>query len=350
MRALFHAWVRRIWQKRGLVARLLWPASLLFALGRSLAAGVYRAGLRRPQHVGVPVVVIGNLYAGGTGKTPLVIELVSRLRQRGWRPGVVSRGYGGSARRPRLVTEGSDASECGDEPLLIAAATGAPVAVGRNRLAAARLLRTMHPSCDVLIADDGLQHRRLARDVEIAVIHGRGIGNGWLLPAGPLREPPRRLRDVDAVVFNGQVQPVRIYSPFFLLRTGIVDTYCLCRPERRSTLHELVREQARDSLKLLAACGIGTPEAFFQMLRDHGLRFRTLALPDHYAYRHSPFPRSGVDRILITEKDAVKCRADRTLAHDERLWVVPLHARVDGQLTDMIEDRLQGARHGSAAA
>ena len=339
-----------MWQKRGLFARLLWPASLLFALGRALAAGAYRAGLKRPQRVGVPVVVIGNLYTGGTGKTPLVIELVSRLRQRGWRPGVVSRGYGGRARRPRLVTEGSDASECGDEPLLIAAATGAPVAVGRDRLAAARLLRTMHPSCDVLIADDGLQHRRLARDVEIAVIHGRGIGNGWLLPAGPLREPPRRLRDVDAVVFNGQVQPVRIYSPFFFLRTEIAETYCLCRPERRSTLNELVREQAHDGLKLLAACGIGTPEAFFQMLRDHGLRFSTLALPDHYAYRHSPFPRSGVDRILITEKDAVKCRADRTLAHDERLWVVPLHARVDRQLTDMIEDRLQGARHGSAAA
>ena len=251
------------------------------------------------------------------------------------------------AHKARLVTEGSEASECGDEPVLIAAATGAPVAIGRDRVAAARLLRTMHPSCNVLVADDGLQHRQLARDLEIAVIHARGLGNGWLLPAGPLREPPRRLRHVDAVVFNGQMQPVRIYSPFFFLRTEIAETYCLAKPERRGSLHHLVQRQAQTGLRLLAACGIGTPESFFQMLRDHGLQFQTLALPDHYPYRRNPFPHHGVDGILITEKDAVKCRADRALAHDERLWVVPLRARLDRQLTDMIEYRL---RHGSEAA
>jgi tetraacyldisaccharide 4'-kinase len=339
-----------MWQKRGVFARLLWPASLLYATARALVSGLYRIGLRRRHRIGIPVVVIGNLYTGGTGKTPLVIELVARLKQRGWRPGVITRGYGGTAKQARMVTVTSDAAECGDEPLLIAIATGAPVAIGRDRVAAARLLRSMHPTCNVLIADDGLQHRRLARDIEIAVIHGRGLGNGWLLPAGPLRDPPRRLRDVDAVVFNGRVQPVRIYSPFFHLRTEISDAYCLARPERRASLADLCRQQARDGLRVLAACGIGAPETFFQMLRDTGLRFKALPLPDHYAYRSSPFPRNGVDRILITEKDAVKCRADRTLAHDERLWVVPLHASVDRRLTDMIETRLHGARHGSEAA
>jgi tetraacyldisaccharide 4'-kinase len=350
MRFQFDAWLGRVWQRRGVIALLLWPASQLYRLVRVLVVGAYRIGLKRPQGVGIPVIVIGNLYTGGTGKTPVVIELVNRLKQRGWHPGVVSRGYGSPAHRARLVTAGSDASQCGDEPLLIAGATGAPVAVGRDRVAAARLLRTMHPSCDVLVADDGLQHRRLARDFEIAVIHRRGLGNGWLLPAGPLREPARRLRDVDAVIFNGPIQPVRIHSPFYFLRTELTEAYCLAKPERRGSLDLLARRQAQANLRLLAACGIGTPETFFQMLRDHGLRFKTLVLPDHYAYRHNPFPSHGVDGILITEKDAVKCRAERKLAHDERLWVVPLHASLDQQLTDMIETRINGTGHGPAVA
>ena len=350
MRALLEMWLGQVWQRRGLVALLLWPASLLYGLVRLLTAAAYWIGLKRPQGVGVPVVVVGNLVTGGTGKTPIVIEVVRRLKQRGWNPGVVSRGYGGSANQARLVTIGSKASECGDEPLLISTATGVPVAIGKDRVAAARLLRTMHPSCNVLVADDGLQHRRLARDFEIAVIHQRGVGNGWLLPAGPLRESPSRLERVDAVVFNGPVQPVRIHSPFFLLHPQVSDVYCLAKPERRGSLEHLAQRQAQKHVRLLAACGIGTPETFFEMLRDRGLKFMTLTLPDHYAYRDNPFPRHGVDGILITEKDAVKCRADRTLSHDERLWVVPLHINLDRALTDMIETRLNGAQHGPAAA
>jgi tetraacyldisaccharide 4'-kinase len=346
----FHMWLSRTWQKRGLVPFLLWPLSQLYGLVRALAGGLYRLGLKHPKGVGVPVVVIGNLYTGGTGKTPLVIELVTLLKQRGWHPGVVSRGYGRSVQRAQLVTAGANASECGDEPLLIAAATGVPVAVGRDRVAAAQLLRTTHSEVDVLLADDGLQNRRLARDFEIAVIHGRGLGNGWLLPAGPLRESARRLRRVDAVVFNGPVQPVRIHSPLFFLRGEVTETYCLAKPQRRGTLDRLAQRQAQVSLRLMAACGIGTPEAFFQMLRDHGLKFKTLELPDHYAYRRNPFPRHGVDGILITEKDAVKCRADRTLSQDQRLWVVPLRVSLDGELADMIDTRLHSAQNGSKAA
>ncbi len=339
-----------MWQGRGICARLLYPLSALHGLARAVAVGAYRIGLKRAQRVGLPVVVIGNLYAGGTGKTPLLIEVVRSLRQRGWHPGVVSRGYGGSATQACLVSAASSASECGDEPLLIASATGAPVAIGRDRVAAARLLHNTHPSCDVLITDDGLQHRRLARDVEIAVIHPRGLGNGWLLPAGPLRDPPRRLRQVDAVVFNGRVQPVRIFSPFFRMHTSIVEAYSLARPERRVMLADLAHSQTRAPLHVLAACGIGTPEQFFLMLKELGLRFDPLALPDHFAFRGNPFPLAGYERILITEKDAVKCRVDRALAHDERLWVVPLRASLDPQLTDLIESRLQGASHGSAPA
>ena len=143
--------------------------------------------------MGVPVVVVGNLYVGGTGKTPLAIELVRALQRRGWRPGVVSRGYGGTARSARLVDAEATATEVGDEPLLIARATQAPVAVGSRRVAAARQLLRAHSDCDVIVADDGLQHLRLARDVEIALVDERGLGNGWLLPAGPLREPASRL-------------------------------------------------------------------------------------------------------------------------------------------------------------
>jgi tetraacyldisaccharide 4'-kinase len=350
MRVQLEAWITRVWQKRGLIALLLWPASVLYCLVRGLVAAAYWVGLKHPQGVGVPVIVIGNLVTGGTGKTPIVIEVVQRLKQRGWNPGVVSRGYGGSANQARLVTVGSNASDCGDEPLLIATATGVPVAIGKDRVAAAMLLRRMHPSCDVLVADDGLQHRRLARDFEIAVIHQRGVGNGWLLPAGPLRESPRRLQHVDAVVFNGPVQPVRIHSPFFLLHPEVSEAYCLAKPERRGSLDHLAQRQAQKNVRLLAACGIGTPETFFEMLRERGLKFKTLELPDHYAYRDNPFPRHGVDGILITEKDAVKCRADQTLSHDERLWVVPLRVNLDRSLTDMIETRLNGARHGPEAA
>jgi len=350
VRAILHAWLGRVWQVRGFWARLLWPFGMLHAAARRLAIGCYRVGLKHPQRVGVPVVVIGNLYAGGTGKTPTLIEVVRALRKRGWHPGVVSRGYGADTRQARLVNPASTPDECGDEPLLIAAATGVPVAVGRDRVAAARLLRNSHPSCNVLVSDDGLQHRSLARDVEIAVIHPRGLGNGWMLPAGPLRDPPRRLRDVDAVVFNGPLQPVRIYSPFFKLSTWVEEAFCLTRPENKTTLADLAKSQSQGRLRLLAACGIGTPERYFQMLLDQGLEFERLALPDHYSYEHNPFPRSGVERILITEKDAVKCRLDRALARDERLWVVPLQASLENPLIDLIETRLRQAYAMQGAA
>lgn len=338
-----------VWQQRGIVARLLYPFSLLHAGWRRYDEWRYRSGAVQPQRVGVPVVVIGNLYVGGTGKTPLVIEIVRALKERGWSPGVVSRGYGAAAAQPREVDPFGMPATYGDEPLLIARATEVPVVVGRDRVAAAQLLRNLHSRCDVIVADDGLQHRRLARDVEIAVIHYRGLGNRWLLPAGPLRDPPERLRDVDAVVFHGDILPVRIYSPHFFLRTRHGTVYALKDPERKITLDELAAEQKKSGVRLLAAAGIGMPDRFFSMLRQHGLAFEELALPDHYDYRDNPFASRKFDCALITEKDAVKCRANPALANDGRLCVVPLHATIHPALIDLIEARIRPADHSEAA-
>lgn len=334
-----------LWQKRGFGARLLYPLAIAHRAWRGLDVWRYRSGLARPHAIGVPVVVVGNLYVGGTGKTPLVIEIVRALKVRGWHPGIVARGYGAAIGEPREVDPRGAARDFGDEPLLMAHATGVPVVVGRDRVAAAKLLRKLHPRVDVIVTDDGLQHRRLARDVEIAVIHYRGLGNGWLLPAGPLRDPPERLQDVSAVVFHGDILPVRIYSPHFFMRTQLGTVYALKDPSRTVELPELAREQRDKGVRLLAAAGIGMPDRFFAMLRAHGLQFDELPLPDHYDYAANPFANRRFDCALITEKDAVKCRGNPALVADGRICVVPLQATVHAALIDLIEQRIRAAAH-----
>lgn len=343
LRARLQQALVRLWQKRGFGARLLYPLAIAHRAWRGFDVWRYRSGLARPHGVGVPVVVVGNLYVGGTGKTPLVIEIVRALKARGWHPGIVARGYGVAVGEPREVNPRGAARDFGDEPLLMANAAGVPVAVGRDRVAAAKLLRNLHPRVDVIIADDGLQHRRLARDVEIAVIHYRGLGNGWLLPAGPLRDPPERLQDVSAVVFHGDILPVRIYSPHFFMRTQLGTVYALKDPSRRVELAELAREQRDKGVRLLAAAGIGMPDRFFAMLRAHGLQFDELPLPDHYDYAANPFANRRFDCALITEKDAVKCRDNPALAADGRICVVPLQATVHAALIDLIERHIRAA-------
>jgi len=350
LRSWMHRGVRRAWQRRGLLAHLLLPLQLLHRVARALRALRYGLGLARPVRLPVPVIVVGNLLVGGTGKTPLVIELVRALRARGWSPGVVSGGYGGQSRLPLLVDNGTDPAQCGDEPLLIRYVTGVPVAVGRDRIGAARLLLSTHASCNVLIADDGLQHRRLARDIEVVLLNGEGVGNGWLLPAGPLRDPPGRLRTVDAIVLHGMVPPVRIYSPFYRLHTGIREATCMAVPARQLPLAELARQQQERPLRSLALCAIGTPERFFTQLREHGLHFDALALPDHDTITADMLPPGRYERVFITEKDAVKCHRDPRLSHDERIWVVPLHARLEPGLIDFLATRLEELSHGSQAA
>jgi len=350
LRSWAHRRVRRAWQRRGLLAYLMLPLHLVHRVWRGGRFLAYRLGYRRPVQLPVPVVVVGNLTVGGTGKTPLVIELVRAMRGRGWTPGVVASGFGGTAEGPVLVEPDTDPALCGDEPLLMRHVAGCPVAVGRDRIAAAQLLLASHADCDLIIADDGLQHRRLARDMEIVVVNASGVGNGLLLPAGPLRDPPERLQKVDAVVLHGIVPPVRIHSPFFRMQTSLQDAVSMTAPPRHMQLEALAREQREHKLRLLALCAIGNPERFFSMLREHGLVCDTIALPDHHTIDASIVPPGRYDFILMTQKDAVKCHRDAQLCRDGRIWIVPLHSDLDVGLIDFLATRLRERSHGSEAA
>lgn len=315
--------------KRGWVAWLLLPLSLLFRMLSGLRRLAYRVGLIRAERLPVPVVVVGNLYVGGTGKTPLAVWLVQALRARGYRPGVVSRGYGRGAGDARLVR--ADDALSGDEPRLIAARTGVPVAVGARRAEAARLLLQAHPEVDLIVADDGLQHLALARDVEIALVDERGRGNGWLLPAGPLREPWSRLATVDAIVTRVEASEAWPSPAFRMHLDGDAAV-----PLRGGTPHPLRDFAGR---RILAAAGIGQPARFFRLLRAHGLAPRELPLPDHYDFARNPFAEATEEIVMITEKDAVKCRP----FDDPRIWVVPIEARVDTGLVDLVVEKLRGS-------
>lgn len=286
--------LQQAWLARGPVARLLWPLSLLFGALSALRRWLYRVGVLRSERVGVPVVVVGNVVAGGAGKTPVVIAIVQHLRKRGVRVGVVSRGYGRRTRDCREVTPAADARDVGDEPALVARATGAPVFVATRRVEAARALLARHPDTQLIVSDDGLQHLALARDIEICVFDDRGIGNGWLLPAGPLRECwPRRC---DLVLHTGA-------RPAFAghrAERALADHAVRC-DGGQVPLAELV------SQPVLALAAIARPEAFFAMLRARGIApVRCIALPDHYDFENWVRPPDGRYSLVCTEKDAVK--------------------------------------------
>lgn len=343
-------WLQRAWTRRGVPACLLAPLALCFGILVALRRALYRTGLLRSTRVGRPVVVVGNLVAGGAGKTPLTLALIDALRAAGHTPGVISRGHGGSASAAGALlpaaTDAPDPARYGDEPCLIRRKTGAPVAMGRDRVAAARRLIAAHPEVDVLIADDGLQHYALARDVELAVFDARGAGNGWLLPAGPLREPLTRLAMVDAVVCNGAANATLLRRlpggiPRFTMSVAPRAAWQLIAPENRRPLSDW-----RDA-RIQALAGIGVPQRFFDTLAAAGLRSTNLALPDHYAF---PAGDNGAaelfdaaaDVILITEKDAVKCLGRSDLA-DPRVWVVEVAATLDAGLVESILEKLRGS-------
>jgi tetraacyldisaccharide 4'-kinase len=279
----------------------------------------------------VPVIVVGNITAGGSGKTPLTIWLVNRLRARGLCPGVVSRGYGGTARGVVEVQPDSPPAGVGDEPLLIRIKTDAPVVVGRDRVAAARTLLARHPGVDVIVSDDGLQHYRLQRDVEIAVIDAAtGLGNGWPLPAGPLREPQSRLAQVDAVVqvVRGAAQPQPLQGAWRADYTA-GRAYRLRAPQEKRELRELPQHD------WIAATGIGRPQGFFDMLAAQGLRFSPRAFPDHHVFRPTDLPGGGA--VLMTEKDAVKCQ---TFAGTD-WWALELDVAPETGFIDWLDARIR---------
>ncbi|MDQ2696088.1 MAG: tetraacyldisaccharide 4'-kinase [Pseudomonadota bacterium] len=321
--------IDRLWHSRNPVALALWPLSLAFRLAVALRRLAYRRGVLKPRRLEVPVIVVGNITVGGSGKTPLVIRLAQLLREAGYRPGIVSRGYGGKATaQPQLVTAASDPAEVGDEPLLLARRSGCPVAVAADRVAAARTLLARH-ACNVILADDGLQHYRLGRDLEIAVIDGaRRFGNGFFLPAGPLREPPGRLRQVDFRVANGAARPGE--EPMTLLATRAVhladaQVSCALAAFRGQLVH--------------AVAGIGHPERFFQALQAQGIRVLPHPFPDHHPFTAADLDFADELPVLMTEKDAVKCQRLTQAGH---FWQVPVQARLEGGFEQRLLARLAG--------
>ena len=330
------------WLRRSLLTWLLWPLSLLFALLSALRRALYRAGVLRAEHVGVPVVVVGNLTVGGSGKTPLIAALARGLQQAGWHPGVISRGYGrratGNASLP--VHQDSDPAQCGDEPVLLAGLTGCPVQVGRKRAQAARDLLAAYPAVDVLLSDDGLQHLALARDVELVVVDQRLWGNGLLLPAGPLRESPGRRRDA-TLGPAAVLQQIGDGGRHFSLRRSLGDMTRLTDGERLSPA-QFAQRFAASPLGALA--GIGHPGQFFAMLQAAGLQVDGVAVGDHQTLSDTDFGTFQTPcPVLITEKDAIKS-AHLSPALRERLWVAGLRLELPDDLLPWLHHTLETAR------
>lgn len=315
----------RIWYGGSAWGFALWPLSAVFRALVGLRAGLYRAGVKHSVRLPVPVVVVGNITAGGTGKTPFVIWLARELAARGRSPAIVTRGYGGRAADwPRRVTPESLPDEVGDEPVLLAARTGRPVYAGPDRVAAAEALLRDAPNVDVVLSDDGLQHYRLERVFEIAVVDGaRGLGNGRCLPAGPLREPARRLGSVDALVINGGgasgAEP----------QVGARDVERISMTLAVSRVYRLA-DGAEGALDVFAGrtvhavAGIGHPERFFRTLEAAGLAVLRHPLPDHARLRVEDLPQEPAVPVLMTEKDAVKLRG----VERDDVWCVAVDAVV----------------------
>jgi tetraacyldisaccharide 4'-kinase len=318
----------------------LTPLAAAFVATSALRRALYRSGLVRVQRLHVPVVVVGNITVGGSGKTPLVAALAAGLAARGWRPGIVSRGHGRAADGaatdvPQLVGVDSDPALAGDEPVLLAR-SGFPVAVARDRAAAGRALLAAHPACNVLLADDGLQHYRIARDVEVAVVDAaRGVGNGWRLPAGPLREAPSRLATVDALVLLVTDDGAHETWPGAWRMMLAGDTF------HRVDAPVLTATAAAFGGKgVHAVAGIGNPARFFAQLDALGIHAVAHAFPDHHRFGPADLAIAGANAILMTEKDAVKCRAFA----DERCWYLPVRAHIDPALVARIEEKIRGSQ------
>ncbi len=324
------------------------PLSLVFGTLVKLRRRLFQFGWLRVTHLPVPVIVVGNLTVGGAGKTPLTLALVAGLRQAGFSPAIVSRGYGGSAKTPMPVLPDSDPASVGDEPVLLARRAGCPLWIGRKRADAARQLLAFHPEVDVLIADDGLQHFALGRDIELVVVDAvRGFGNRHLLPAGPLREPLSRLSKIDAVVVNGsQALSLPTECRRFQMRIAGVRFVNLAAPERWIAAHDFAAEFA----DLFAAspphaiAGIGHPERFFNQLAALGINATTRAFPDHHAYVDSDLP---VGTVLMTEKDAVKCASIGNRLGRQDLWFLAVDADVEAGLQTLIIDHLNTRKRTS---
>lgn len=334
------------WYRLSALSLLLYPFGLVYGLMMRLRRLLYRLNVVSSVRLPVPVIVVGNLTVGGTGKTPLVLWLAAELQRQGRRPAILCRGYGGADAGPRAVLGDDDPGRVGDEPLLLAARGGCPVWIGRDRAAAGAKMLGEHSDRDVIICDDGLQHYRLRRDLEIAVEDERGHGNGLLLPAGPLREPADR--PVDATVLNGERADSEMArsgrhrsqhegaATAFRMRLEPRGFCYVHDPARAVTLAEL------SGKRLHAVAGIGNPPRFFDLLKRLGLDPVCHAFPDHHAYSAADLEFPECDLVLMTEKDAVKCN------RSGRSDLVAL--RVDAMLDPAFADFLAKRFHGRAPA
>ncbi len=330
--------IERHWQRpHAGLSLLLWPLARLFQAASGLRLLLYRTGCLKRVRLPVPVVVVGNIHVGGVGKTPVVAALVQGLQQRGIRVGIVSRGYGRSNRATLLVDAQGQAADYGDEPLLLAQQTGAPVAVGRSRAAAGRLLLAQHPQTELIITDDGLQHLALARDVEIVVYPAADSQRVLdVLPNGPLRERVRRLRTVDALVFSGLDQtsgPQPAPPSWRLPETVSVHHASLAAdwPYRLNQKSQRLRPDDVAGQTVVALAGIGRPQKFFDTVHAMGFApAQTIALPDHYPLTSAALPVADV--LIITEKDAVKLAGQNC----PNVWVLPVCAIIKPDLAERV--------------
>ena len=373
-------WLQNHWYRITPLHLILFPVSLVFRVLVALRRELYLSGFLASHQLLLPVIVVGNISVGGTGKTPLTLALAQQLTARGWHPLILSRGYGRTISSPQPVSLSSTAAQVGDEPLLMARRDICPVWVGADRVATAHAALQACPQCDVVLCDDGLQHYRLQRDVEIAVIDGMlGYGNGLMLPAGPLREPVSRLQSVDAIVVNvparsplpnpdettshstkpasGQVagylphgegtnESLRVFqfdggdaaTNHYSMSLG-GEIFCnLLNPDQTAAPADFKKPNMH------AVAGIGNPQRYFQQLETLGIPFTPHAFPDHHPYRAADLSFADCDAILLTEKDAVKCGAFA----DARYWVLRVYAQIDPALTDHILRKIDP--HGQQTA
>ena len=334
------AFLLRAWMRRGWWAYCALPIALFFGALLRIRRYLYQHRWLAQHQLPVDVIVVGNIFIGGTGKTPFTIWLVKQCIAAGLQPAVISRGYGRADDAPYLVSTTSDVKNSGDEPLLIATHCACPVMVGRSRVAAGQALLAAHPEVNVIIADDGLQHLSLARQVEIILYDDRAVGNGWILPAGPLREPVRSSKKYpnDVTIVNLPAnQTINQALPANAHRMQLMA--CVAINLQNASMQQNLSDFS-PRLSIVAAAGIGNPLRFFSMLRQFGLQFTSLSLPDHYDFASNPFAQIDADVILITEKDAVKCRQIQALAEDKRLWFVPVEAQLAEGVFDAILKKL----------
>jgi tetraacyldisaccharide 4'-kinase len=321
-------WLINSWYQRRPIRWLLWPLSLVYQAVLKLRMGLFSLAILKQRYLAVPVIIVGNITIGGTGKTPFVIWLAKQLQQAGYRPGIISRGYGGEAEHyPQKVMPDSDPSIVGDEPIIISRHTLCPMVVAPDRHAAGKMLLRDY-DCNIIIADDGLQHYALGRDIEIVIIDGqRQFGNQLCLPAGPLREPLSRLQQVDFIIENHGSG-----SANYTMTLSQLHAINLADPTKIQALASFYGQSIH------AIAGIGNPQRFFDQLSSHGLQLISHAFDDHHPFQAYDLDFNDNKPILMTEKDAVKCQK----FVNNNIWYIPIEASISGKLDQHILQTLAG--------